>query len=210
MGTTNVVIDISHHNGRVDLQRAAADGILGVIHKATQGSGFADAMYAKNRRAAASADLLWGAYHFGTGADPTAQAKQFLRVADLDSNNLLVLDFEENTQGPTMTLVQARAFIKTVQEATGRICGLYGGSTLKEALAGKSDPLLAACWLWWAQYSSTPSIPSNLPDFTLWQYTDGHHGDGPFEVDGVGPCDRDKYQGSVDDLRTKWAQGSLA
>ena len=34
----NVVVDISHHNGNVDLTKAQAAGIVGVIHKATQGT----------------------------------------------------------------------------------------------------------------------------------------------------------------------------
>lgn len=211
MATTNVVIDLSHHNGKVDLQRAAADGIVGVIHKASQGSSFADPMYAKNRKAAAAAGLLWGAYHFGTGADPVGQARQFLRVADPGSQDLLVLDFEENLpNGPNMSLVQARAFITSVRDATGRMPGLYGGSLLKQSLGGKTDPLLASCWLWWAQYGPAPLIPPNWQTFTLWQYTDGHSGNPPHEVDGVGACDRDQYQGSVDDLKAKWANGTLA
>ena len=38
----NVVIDISHHNGNVNLAKAKEDGILGVIQKATQGQAFKD------------------------------------------------------------------------------------------------------------------------------------------------------------------------
>jgi len=34
----NVVVDISHHNGNPDFAQAAAAGIVGVIHKATQGA----------------------------------------------------------------------------------------------------------------------------------------------------------------------------
>jgi len=44
----NVVIDLSHHNGDVDLAQAAADGILGVIQKATQGTGYQDPTYRTN------------------------------------------------------------------------------------------------------------------------------------------------------------------
>jgi len=148
MATANVVIDLSHHSKKVDLQRAAADGIVGVIHKATQGSGFVDPTYGKNRKAAAAAGLLWGAYHFGTGADPVAQAKKFLQVASPEPQDLLVLDFEKNPpNGPNMSLVQARTFITTVRDATGRMPALYGGFLLKQSLGGKTDPLLASCWL---------------------------------------------------------------
>lgn len=209
MAASNVVIDLSHHNGRVDLQKAANAGIVGVIHKASQGSGFVDPLYGKNRKAAAAGGLLWGAYHFGTGADPVAQAKKFLQVATPGPQDIVVLDFEPNTQGSSMNLAQARVFITTVRHATGRMPGLYGGSFLRESLGTKTDALLAMCWLWWAQYGPAPRIPPNWQTLTLWQYTDGHHGNPPFEVDGVGPCDRDQYQGSVDDLTAKWATGTL-
>ena len=78
------------------------------------------------------------------------------------------------------------------------------------SLGGKTDPLLAQCWLWWAQYGPASLIPPNWQTFTLWQYTDGHNGNPPHEVDGVVPCDRELYQGSADDLKAKWATGTLA
>ena len=44
--TLNAVIDLSHHNGKVDFAKAKADGIVGAIHKATEGLTFADRKYA--------------------------------------------------------------------------------------------------------------------------------------------------------------------
>ncbi len=38
MPESNVVIDLSHHNQNLDFGSIAAGGILGVIHKATQGT----------------------------------------------------------------------------------------------------------------------------------------------------------------------------
>jgi hypothetical protein len=46
MPPLNVVIDISHYNRDVDFAAAKQAGILGVIHKATQGSGGVDPTYA--------------------------------------------------------------------------------------------------------------------------------------------------------------------
>ena len=43
MALLNAVIDISHHNGgALDFAKAKADGILGVIHKASQGQSNTD------------------------------------------------------------------------------------------------------------------------------------------------------------------------
>jgi len=211
MATCNAVIDLSHNNSTVDFQRARADGILGIIHKATQGTGFIDRAYAQRRQAAKAAGLLWGAYHFGTAADPVAQAKFFLRTASPGANDLMVLDFENNPRNPgnTMSLDQAHSFIAAVKDASGITPGLYGGRYLQEQLGNATDSLLQNCWLWWSQYSPAPEIPRNWPTWTLWQYTDGHNGHAPRAVDGVGPCDRDQYQGAMEELRAKWASGTL-
>jgi lysozyme len=212
MSGCNVIIDLSHNNANVDLARAKADGVQGLIHKATQGTGFSDPTYSARRDEAKQAGLLWGAYHFATGGDPSAQAKFFLRVANIAQGDLLVLDFEVNeaNSNNTMTLDQARAFVSTVQDATGITPGLYGGAYLKEQIANISDETLQACWLWWAQYGTVPNIPPAWPTWTLWQYTDGHHGNPPFTVDGIGACDRDQYQGDADELQAKWITGTLA
>src|SRR5262245_66667002 len=100
----NVVIDISHHNGNVNLQRAAESGIVGVIQKATQGQSFADPTFKTNRKKAQDAGLLFGAYHFGTGSDGLRQAQNFLDTVGDVSKTLLVLDFEGNPTGPDMSL----------------------------------------------------------------------------------------------------------
>jgi lysozyme len=200
----NVVIDISHFNGDVDLQQAAAAGILGVIQKATQGLGFVDPTFAANRQKAQSAGLLFGAYHFGTGGDGVQQAEHLLRTVGDVSNTLLVLDLEANPVGPTMSLDDARAFVTRVNAATGRFPGLYSGSFIKETLGAASDPVLSQCWFWLAQYDPTPVVPANWPTWTMWQYTDGAYGPEPHHVPGVGRCDRDMFNGPEQQLRRLW------
>ncbi len=211
MDICNVIIDLSHNNQNVDFDGLGPNNIIGIIHKATQGSGFSDPVYVQRREAAKNAGLLWGAYHFGTGADPVSQARFFLKVAGPTSVDLVVLDFETNPANPsnTMSLDQARTFIGVVQQATGITAGLYGGAYLREQLGNATDPLLQSCWLWWSQYGPRPVIPPNWTNWTLWQYTDGHHGVPPFTVNGIGPCDRDQYQGTAEDLKAKWGTGTL-
>jgi lysozyme len=201
----NAVLDLSHFNGNVDLQQAAAAGILGVIQKATQGLGFVDPTFATNRQKAQAAGLLFGAYHFGTGVGGgVAQANYFLAtVADVP-HTLLALDLEANPVGPTMSLDDARAFVTQVNAATGRYPGLYSGSYIKEELGNGSDPVLKQCWFWLAQYDPIPVVPVNWPTWTMWQYTDGAFGPEPHQVPGVGRCDRDKFNGSEPQLRRLW------
>src|SRR6185295_18811405 len=135
-----------------DFQQAKAAGIVGVIHKATQGLTFKDSKYLANREKALDAGLLWGAYHFGDGSDGTAQADFFLSVVSPGPDTLLVLDFEPNTQGATMSLDGARAFVGEVNAKVGRFPGLYSGSLIKQQLGSNKDPILAQCFFWLAQY----------------------------------------------------------
>ena len=200
----NAVVDISHHNGNIDLQQAKGDGIIGVIHKATQGLTGLDPMYQTNRAKAAAAGLLWGAYHFATGGDGVEQAQHLLQVVGTTNNILLVLDFEQNPSGSSMSLEDARAFVTHVNQVTGRFPGFYSGSYIKELLGSNKDPILAQCWFGLAQSGPTAVVPVNWPTWTMWQYTDGAVGPQPHEVAGIGHCDRDKFNGTEDQLRTLW------
>src|SRR5882672_2161139 len=200
----NAVVDISHHNGNVDFAKLKGAGILGVIQKATQGSSKSDPTYEENRKRALSAGLLWGAYHFGTATDGIQQAVNFLKVVGDTKGTLLALDFEPNPTGPSMSLEEARAFVTHVKGATGRVPGLYSGHYIKDLLGVTTDPVLASCWFWLAQYGPTPVVPPNWPKWTLWQYTDGAIGPPPQEIAGVGRFDRDLFNGTADELRAFW------
>ena len=200
----NAVVDLSHHNGNVNLQQAKGDGIIGVIHKATQGQTGLDPMYPTNKTNAQNAGLLWGAYHFATGGDGVAQAEHFLQVVGSFDNTLLVLDFEQNPSGTSMSLEDARNFVTHVNEVTGRFPGLYSGSYIKELLGSTKDPILSQCWFWLAQYGPTAVVPANWTTWTMWQYTDGAVGPQPHTVAGIGNCDRDKFNGTEDQLKTLW------
>jgi lysozyme len=200
----NVVVDISHHNGNVDLNKAKGDGIEGVIQKATQGQSGVDPTYNTNKTKASDAGLLWGAYHFATGSDGVKQADNFLSTVGDPKNTLLVLDLEPNPTGPSMSLEEARAFVTHVNENTGRFPGLYSGHYIKQLLGSSHDPILAQCWLWLAQYGPTAVVPPNWKTWTMWQYTDGAIGPQPHQVAGIGRCDRDRYIGDIDQLHTFW------
>jgi lysozyme len=201
---SNAVVDLSHHNGKVNFVKARAAGLVGVIQKATQGTKFVDPTYASNRKAAESAGLLWGAYHFGTGSDGLTQAEHFLDTVGDPKGMLLVLDLEANPQGPNMVPEEARAFVTHVDAQTGRAPGLYSGHYIKHLLGTTKDPVLARCWFWLSQYGPTAVVPPNWATWTMWQYTDGAIGPEPHTVDGIGRCDRDTFNGTEAELRKFW------
>ena len=201
---TRRIIDISHHENPIDFEKVAGDGIIAIIAKATEGVTWVDPAYAKFKRAAAKYDFLWGSYHFGTGADATAQVEHYLATARPNKNELFCLDFEENPSGTSMTLNQARNFVTRFEEQTGRYPLLYGGGWLKTQLNGKEDKVLSQCLLWISQYGPKPILPPGWKKYALWQYTDGRAGPEPHTVNGIGPCDRNQYNGTITQLRRVW------
>ena len=86
-------------------------------------------------------------------------------------STLLVLDYEPNLTGPTMSLDQAREFVEHVGEATGRWPGLYSGHLIKEQLGGVTPPdrqlsqvLSLDCAI---QRSATAQRAADLPDMDV-------------------------------------------
>jgi lysozyme len=210
MALLNVVVDLSHHNTVTSFQAVKAAGILGIIHKATEGTTFVDGDYGERRVQAMDAGLLWGAYHFGVRGDVPGQANHFLDTVNPGPTDLLVLDFEPNPRENTMRLAEAEEFVARVQEQTGRFPGVYSGQAfIRAQLGNRTDTILKNCFLWIARYSAQlPQVPPAFPTFTLWQYTDGSAGLQPHWVPGIGRCDRDKFNGDEAGLRRLWGHES--
>lgn len=201
---TNAVVDISHFQSDVQLDVAKEAGLIGIIHKATQGTGYTDPRFAQRQGEAANAGLLFGAYHFGTGGSGAAQAQYFLSVVNPGPQTLLALDYERNPGGASMTIGDAVDFVQTIYNRVSRWPVFYGGAKIKQDLGGGSNPILANCPFWLAEYGPVAHVPPNWPTWTLWQYTDGAVGPGPYAVPGIGPSDRDKFNGDATTLTSWW------
>lgn len=201
----DAVIDVSHFDGSPDWEKVRAAGILGIVHKATQGKSYVDPTFASAKTAVPAAGFLWGAYHFGTGDEPGKdQAKFFLDTVEPDAKTLCTIDFETNPSGTQMTLPEMLDWIQTVQEATGRWPVVYGGrSLLFTDIASTPEPTLAQCPLWIAQYT-TAAAPSGIPqqvwkNWALWQYTETGR------VDGIDTnVDRERFNGTAEELTAWW------
>lgn len=198
------IIDIYHGNS-IDFQKVQNAGIVAIIHKATQGSDIQDSQYQARRKKARQMGFLWGAYHFSTGAPVADQVENFLSYAQPEDDELISLDWEPS-DGPDMTLEQARNFVQMIKKETGRWPVIYGGYLLRESVGHDPDPVLANCPLWYARYSSTPiGIPTQIwPTYTLWQYTDGNAGPEPHQTPGVGGADRNIFNGTTQQLKKQW------
>lgn len=198
------VVDLSHWDQSVDFKLAKEDGILGVIHKATQGLEYVDPKYAERRKAAEEEGHLWGAYHFGVGENGKDQANHFLETVGDHSQVLLALDIEENQSGKNITPKQAEDFVDRVHEVTGRLPLIYGSTYFLEDFV---TPILTKCPLWIARWGEEPVLPKGWNKWALWQYTDGKSGKKPHEVKGIGRCDRNKFNGTLEELKDFWISG---
>ena len=193
------VIDIYHGNIVHDFAALKANGILGVIHKATQGANYADPLYAKNRILATNAGLLWGAYSFNTGEDVATQVVQFFSHAEPDANTLMALDFEDNPHSQ-MSLAQARQFLELADAQLGRKLVIYSGNRIKDLLGNTADPFFGSHRLWLAQYGPVARVQASWSKQWLWQYSETGRLPGT-----DGQIDLNTYDGSPDDLAAEWS-----
>jgi len=202
------VLDVSHHNDVTSWQAVRAAGIVGIIHKATEGTGYVDDQYQRRRQQALQAGLVWGAYHFANGSDVQKQVDHFLNVVGIDAGTLYALDWEEDPNGDTMSAGQAKEFLRLIGDRIGEYrCVVYSGNTAKEKLGSHSDEYFGAHRLWLAQYASRHiTVQASWSDCWLWQYSDGNIGPTPHGCPGVsGEVDTNSWGGTDDELRQQWA-----
>lgn len=179
---TPLVIDLSHHNViPKDLLPAREAGIIGVIHKMTEGTGYVDESAKARHHLAKEAGLAFGLYHFLRPGDMAEQAEHFLKSAIelgvFDADTLLAADHED----PDVTLEDLMEFVTAVEEIASRSCVIYSGHVLKEQLKYEPDLDFSDYRLWLAQYADKPTLPPGFDTCWLWQYTDEG------EVPGIEP-----------------------
>jgi len=205
--------DLSHYEWPADLSALADAGCVGVIWKATEGTGYQDPTYHDARAAAYAAGLLWGAYHFGDASEVNKQVNNFLAYATPTNDDMIILDFEDN-QSNTMLLAQAQEWVQKVEDQQQRPnqTVLYSGNRIKETLGNDASEFWSARRLWLCQYGDTPQVPAAwaTQGYWLWQFTDGSTGPEPHSAAGCGACDMNAFDGTEDQLIAEWSGGTPA
>lgn len=173
MSDIPICIDISHHQGECDFDEVYAAGVVGMIHKATEGTSFVDDMRAENCVAAKNAGLAVATYHWlSPGSNPSAQMEFYLSTIDPVRGERVVIDYEQD--GCTLNMLHD-AVAALLDYGQDLQITVYSGHLLKEQLGSDCDDFLREhCDLWLAQYTSgTPSWPDGTFDeWTLWQYSE--------------------------------------
>jgi GH25 family lysozyme M1 (1,4-beta-N-acetylmuramidase) len=169
-----VCIDISHWQDFPDFDEVAQAGVLGVIHKATEGTGYVDPNRAANLSNAKRAGLAIATYHWIKPGNAKAQMNFYLDTIEPERGERVVIDYEEDgcslddLHEAVQTLLDAKLDLKIT---------VYSGHLLKEQLGDDTDDFLAENTdLWLAQYTSNEddiSWPDGTYDeWTLWQYSE--------------------------------------
>jgi lysozyme len=170
-------IDVSHHQGKIDWRRVAADDVAFAIIKATEGGDHVDDAFAGNLREARAAGLAVGAYHFFTFCRPGAdQAKNFIATVPRDKPLLppvVDIEFHGNCPqrpSPEQLAAELQAFLDPVEAVFGKPAILYLTDEADEAYKGHVAERRR--WIRSLQLAPTES------DWIYWQYHDQGRVDG--------------------------------
>lgn len=164
-------IDLSHHNGAVDMQ-AFADKIDFLYLKASEGATWRDPMYNTYYTQAKAAGIAVGAYHFfNFTIDGRLQAENFLWQTRHHSLDLPpVIDVETHTQAsqPDDKVVARLSEMITALREAGHdpliYTHRYGVSRFIDRLDVSPRPGL------WISSFTDPPLPDSV-DWVIWQYS---------------------------------------
>lgn len=194
-------IDVSAHNGEIDMRKVKDSGMDFVFIKATEGGDFKDAFFTRNYRNAAEAGLKKGIYHFFRfDRDGVEQANNLLRALAGRRPELgLVIDVEKtgnpDSIPPEIVIHRLTEMVDYLNLLGHRVMfytnrdGYY--DYLAETFPGHP--------LWICSFSENPINA----EWTFWQHN--HRG----EVDGVkGDVDMNAFCGSREEWES-FLKGSL-
>jgi|SRR5215471_3632187 len=193
------VVDLSHYQADVDFVAMAADGVLAVILKATEGWSVVDASFAQHYQQASKAGLSVASYHYLHHGNAQQQMQFYIDTLNPSGGERVCIDYED-AACTLDDLHEAVQWLLDYNDQTGMNLqiAVYSGHLLRQQLGTSYDGLLAEnTSLWLAQYTSgQPSWPTGTyPVYSLWQYTD------QARVGGYnGPVDGNRFNGSDEQL----------
>lgn len=195
---TPLVIDLSHYNtvrSFADVKRA---GIVGVIHKCTEGTTWSDDKYVSRKPQAIAAGLCWLSYHFLKHGNIPQQMEWYLKNVMPVEGERVCIDFED----AACTLDDLEEAVRYLDNFGLNLqVTVYSGHLVEQFLGNGYNEILSETSLWTAQYGSAVSwAEGTWPVWTLWQYTDQG------KIAGIdGACDLNAFNGSAENC-VKWMQ----
>jgi GH25 family lysozyme M1 (1,4-beta-N-acetylmuramidase) len=211
---TAIVIDPFEGNN-INWDRLATDTrVVAIIHRATTGDRV-DRKYAARKIEAKRRGYKWGAYHYAKPGNPIKQADFFLATVNPDKDDLIALDLESTDAKKHMSFDDARIFIKRIKEKTGRYPLVYANNEVAKAISDTYgfDDVFAKTQLWYARFKRnvTDFSLGTWRTYTIWQFSSEQNCSAAnrtaclYTVPGTEyDMDVDVYNGTIEELRSKW------
>ncbi|MEM7184665.1 MAG: GH25 family lysozyme [Spirochaetota bacterium] len=189
-----VGIDISHHQGKIDWQKAEGYGLSFVYIKATEGEDYQDPRFQENWQGAGSLSLAKGAYHFFTFCKSgEVQAKNFIATVPVVKDSLphvVDLEFGGNCKArpsKAKLLSELQIFSNAILQKYGRRPIIY---VTKDAYNIYLTNALPKHKIW---FRNIFFQPGKLPDgrkWDIWQFSNRGR------IPGItGPVDLNVFHG---------------
>lgn len=179
-------IDISMWQGDIDL-RKMSEQVDFIIIKSSEGVGYIDPKFDRNRLEARKLGLLRGYYHFARpdlGNSATDEANWFCTVlGDLQEGEILVLDYEPSWNVSSESQVRwCKTFLEAIENRLGYKAMIYLNGNQNRTMDW--NPIVAnGNGLWLATYPyGEPDLKNppatDWPFIAIWQYTSSGRLDG--------------------------------
>lgn len=170
--STLAVPDISEWQGRLSAGEVAGlkNQVSFVINRRQYGAGYQDLYATNNTNLYVRYGVPFGEYdyaRFHNAASARQEAQDFYARSNKHVN-FYVLDFEENDVTSGSTNAAVRAWADEMRSLTTKHLVFYSYQSFATTYANSARKAFDAQWI--ANYSSTPTIP-----FALWQYTDHNY-----------------------------------
>jgi len=218
-------VDIASYQGHPDFVQLRRDGHDYAISKLTGEGSYVNPYCAQNATNARAAGLIWGCYDWvepqswANDDDARAAARDYLAHMDLHAGDLITVDFETPDwhTGPLGTNIESamRAYMETLWETTQTKIGLYSGPYFLQETGAVNWAWLgdAARYYYWEAAPGAGMMaddsfwPATTPPFaTVALHQHQWHAADPGVV---GEFDRDRFQGTIAELRAYGYQGQL-
>jgi GH25 family lysozyme M1 (1,4-beta-N-acetylmuramidase) len=174
-------VDVSHWQGTIDWTKVRAAGKSFAIAKATEGVGFKDDHYDRNKAGAMGQGMMFGAYHFARPGLNTAiaEADYFVDNAAIEHGMLIpTLDLErDGGLTPSALSAWVKAWLGRVYERLGVRPMIYTSPSFWRTYMSDTrwfaDNGYAILWVanWGVTSPSVPATNWGGRSWTFWQYT---------------------------------------
>lgn len=190
--------DISKYQGDIDYG-VYKNNTNFVIIKVSEGVGFQDPKFVRNRKEAREKGIPIGWYHFcrpDLGNSPEAEAQYYLdTIGQLQDGELLLLDYEPNPRLP-LHVPWCKRWLDYVTQKTGCKPLIYMSESVIAEFDWKSVAD-AGYGLWIAKYAN-PNSPDAAFNDGEWPFTAMYQWTSTQKVPGIaGPVDGDVFFGDV-------------